>query len=259
MTTRKHPRIPGRAPLVLAAILAGVALGETGCATPGPLHVYSLASTTPDTVQDNGPEGVGTITSFVAAGETLTGFAYDPFTDHFFLRLAPGHRIRVVDRPARKIKREFTVAALPVTGGGDLTIRPRDGHVFALLPLDAAVVEFTRLGEFIRRIPLETLPGVPFGIAYDPSHNQLLVLSGESPARVTTHSLDGHRLSATITLDRKITPSSFAYDSEKNEIYAPFNAGRSLGVFGEDGRLKRELPASAIYVDVGPRSFLRLF
>lgn len=259
MTTRKGLPPKNRAPLALLAVLAGMAIGTAGCATAGPLHVYSLASTKPETVQDNGPEGPGTIASFVTAGETLTGFAYDPFTDHFFLRLAPGNRIRVVDRPARKVKREFTVAALPVTGGGDLAIRPRDGHVFALLPLDAAIVEFTRLGEFIRRIPLEGLPAVPFGIAYDLSHNQLLVLSGESPARVTTHSLDGHRMSSTITLDRKITPSSCAYDSDKNEIYAPFDAGRSLGVFGEDGRLKRQLPASAIYVDVGPRSFLRLF
>ena len=244
MTTRK-----------LAAIGA---LGLTGCATPGPLHVYSLSVATPDTIADTGAERAADTPSFLRDDEALTGFAYDPFTDHFFQRLAPGNRIRVVDRPARAIKREFKLAELPATGGGDMAIRSRDGHVFALVPTESLVVEFTRYGEFVRRFALESLPGHAAGIAYDPANNQLLVLSGQSPAQITTHSLDGRRLSTT-TLDQKITSASLAYDPEKKEFYAPLDQADRIGVFGEDGQLRRTLPVRTIFLDVGPRSFLRMF
>src|ERR1700690_1398515 len=105
MTTRKNFRRLAR-----AAALTCVAFGGAGCATPGALHVYSLASTAHETVRDTGPEGAVDMPSFVAPNEILMGLAYDPFTDHFFLRLAPGNHFRVVDRPARAIKREFNVA-----------------------------------------------------------------------------------------------------------------------------------------------------
>jgi len=253
MTTRKH-----LVRFALVADLAGVALGGAGCATPGPLHVYSLASTAHETVRDTGPEGAADVPSFLAPRETLTGLAYDPFTDHFFLRLAPGNRIRVVDRPARAIKREFKLAELPTTGGGDLAIRPRDGHVFALVPTESAVVEFTRYGEFIRRFALAGLNAPAAGVAYDRAHDQLFVLSGRTPALITTHSLDGRQL-ASLALDQKITPSSLGYDAEKNEFYVPLDRADRIGVFGEDGHLRRTLPERAIFVDVGPRSFLRMF
>src|SRR5471032_2047214 len=140
MTTRKLA-----ARLLLAAALCALALGGGGCATPGPLHVYSLASPTAPDIADRGPEPALDVPSFLAAGETVTGFAYDPFTDHFFLRLAPGNRIRVVDRPARAVKREFVVSGLPATGGGDLAVRPRDGHIFLVHPTEPMVIELTRL------------------------------------------------------------------------------------------------------------------
>ncbi len=253
LTTRKHP---GR--LTLGAALACVALGGAGCATSGPLHVYSLASDAHETVHDTGPEGATDIASFLAPKETVTGLAYDPYTDHFFLRLAPGNRIRVVDRPARAIKREFTVAELPKTIGGDLAIRPRDGHVFALVPTASAVVEFARYGEFVRRFELAGLAAVPAGLAYDPVNNRLFVLSGQTPALITTHALDGRQV-ASLALDQPITPASLAYDAEKKEFYVPLDHADRIGVFGEDGHLRTTLPDPAIFVDVGPRSFLRMF
>lgn len=235
-----------------------MAFGGGGCATSGPLHVYSLASTAHEAVRDTGPEGALDVPSFLAPKETITGLAYDPYTDHFFLRLAPGNRIRVVDRPARAIKREFTVAELPKTVGGDLAIRPRDGHVFALVPTASAVVEFARYGEFVRRFEIGGLTAVPAGIAYDPARNQLLVLSGRSPALITTHALDGRRI-ASLALDQPITPASLAYDPEKAEFYVPLDHADRIGVFGSDGHLRATVPAPAIFVDVGPRSFLRMF
>src|SRR5215203_4359571 len=86
----------------IAAILAQ--LLASGCATPGPLHIYSVESTQPTMVNDVAGEARATLPSFLADGERLDGFAYDPFTDHFFLRVGPGNLIRVVDRPARAVK-----------------------------------------------------------------------------------------------------------------------------------------------------------
>jgi hypothetical protein len=253
MTTRKSHR-----PLALAVVLNALALLGGGCATPGALHIYSLPSAAHESVHDTGPEGAVDVPSFLAADETLTALAYDPFTDHFFLRLAPGNRIRVVDRPARAIKREFKLAALPATGGGDLAIRPRDGHVFALVPTEAAIVEFTRYGEFVRRFALAGLAARAAGLAYDQARDQLFVLGGRAPAVITTHALDGRQL-ASVALDQPITPSTLAYDADKKEFYAPLDRADRIGVFGEDGHLRRTLPERAIFVDVGPRSFLRMF
>jgi hypothetical protein len=143
MTTRKI-----LARLLHSAALAAAALTLGGCATPGPLHVYSLSPAPPsaairDTAAD-APEAE--IPSFLAADDELVGFAYDPFTDHFFLRLAPGNVIRVVDRPARAVKRTYTVGSLPNTGGGDLAVRPHDGRIFFTDPAGPALILTDRFG-----------------------------------------------------------------------------------------------------------------
>jgi hypothetical protein len=228
-----------------------------GCSTPGPLHVYSFAASAPTTIADFGAENVAPTPSFLKPGDTVTGFAYDPFTDHFFLRLAPGDTIRVVDRPARAIKREFKLAQLLTTGGGDLAIRPRDGHVFAVMPGDAALVEFTRYGEFVGKITLEKLRGAPSGVAFDSANNRLLILVAGSPAVISVHSPDGRQLSS-VAVDRAAT-GWLAFDSERREIYAPLTDNQQIGVFGEDGKFRGLRPIVATFLDLGPRSFLRMF
>ena len=257
-TTRKNiPRVS------LPIALVALAFGAGGCATPGPLHLYTAVAPTPTIVHDAGSDATtAEVPSFLEKGDTLVGFAYDPFTDHFFLRLAPGDRFRVVDRPARAIKREFTVAALAATRQGDLAIRPRDGHVFAPHPTDAAVIEFNRFGEFIRTLPLATLNTPPAALAFDTARDQLLVLSGGDLSRVTTHDLNGQRVKS-VALDRDVSLTALAYDPEKRELYAPLSLEPALGVFDEKGHLLRTVPLRAdsatTLFDVGPRSFLRLF
>lgn len=231
-----------------------------GCATPGPLHLFTAASGTPAAIIDRGtvtPEIE--VPSYLRADETLVGFAYDPFTDHFFLRLAPGDRIRVVDRPARAIKREFTVAALANPSGGDLAIRPRDGHVFAPHSTQPAVIEFNRFGKLVRTLPLATLTAPPAALAFDVARDRLLALNGGDLARVSVHDLTGQRISA-VALDRDVTLTGLAYDSEQREYYAPLARESAVGIFDESGHLARTLPfAAGSFLDVGPRSFLRLF
>lgn len=243
MTTRKRPGA--------AAGLGLLALA--GCATPGPLHVYHLATPAAAEVADTGPQGAAT-PACLQPGEEVVGFAYDPFTDHFFLRLAPGDRIRVVDRPARGVKREFTLPEGPWPGG-DLALRPRDGHGF-LLTGSAEVREITRLGRPLRRF---TLAGVDraTGLAYDAAADQLWVLHADGRT-VTRHGGDGARLGG-FRLDRD-AGASLAYDAERREWYAPLAApGNGIGVFDADGRCVRRLEGPGHLVDVGPRSFIRVF
>ena len=239
-----------------------------GCATPGPLHIYTAAPTPSAPLRDldRDTAAVSEVPSFLAAGESLLGFAYDPFTDHFFLRLAPGDRFRVVDRPARALKRDFTLPALALaptaTAGGDLAIRPLDGHVFAAHPTQPAVVEFNRFGQLIRTLPLATLTAPPSALAFDSARDRLLALSGGDLARVTVHDLAGQRLAA-FALDRAVTLTALAYDSAQREVYAPLARETAVGIFSDQGRLLRTLPlpptAPPPFLDVGPRSFLRLF
>ncbi len=248
MTTRK----------LAAALLAITSwLALAGCATPGPLHVYSIASASAPEIRDDGPAPARSGPSFLAPGETITGFAYDPFTDHFFLRLAPGNKIRVVDRPARAVKREFTAENVPTTGGGDLAVRPRDGHLFFAHPREPLVIETDRFGKFVRIIPLANLIAPAAGVAVDSVRNRLLVLASTVP-RITVHDLDG-KLVAAFPLERPVTSGALGYDAEQRELYAPLADRNGVGVFGEDGRWRRTLPPAAWFLDVGPRSFLRMF
>ncbi len=241
MTTRKTLALP------LVTLLAG-------CATPGVLHVYSLAPGEHATVHDAGGPAPAEVPSFLDAADELTGFAYDPYTDHFFLRLAPGNRIRVVDRPARAIKREFEIAGAPTSGGGDLAVKPLSGHLFLLHPTEPAVIETTRLGELVRTIALADLATPAVGIAYDANEDQLLVLARDGK-KILRYTLAGEPRGQ-FTLERAVGPA-LGFDSVQREVYAPVADG--IGVFGEDGTLRRTLPGAAPTVDVGPRSFIRVF
>jgi hypothetical protein len=232
-----------------------LALGLAGCSTPGPLHVYSLPAVGAPRIFDRGDDGTAEVPSFVGSDEKVTGFAYDPFTDHFFLRLEPGSRIRVVDRPARKIKREFVIEDALPKSGGDLAVRPRDGHLFLLDP--DAVMETTRLGKLVRTFTLTGAHGIPSAIAFDMVRDRLLVL-GADGRHVTVHDLTGARMSE-VQL-QQTAGASLAFDAEKREIYAPLRERpKEVGVFDESGRLLRSLPATGPLIDVGQRSLIRVF
>lgn len=255
MTTRKHAAAAPRAVIAAAGMFA-LALGGAGCATRGPLHVYSLPAAGAAQIGDRGEDGaLAEAPSFVERDEKVTGFAYDPFTDHFFLRLEPGNRIRVVDRPARKIKREFALDEALAKAGGDLALRPRDGHLFLLA--GDTVIETTRLGKLVRTFTLTGADGAPRAIAYDMVHDRLFAL-GADGRRVTVHEASGARVSE-FTLDQA-AEASLGFDAEKREFYAPLR-GRpaEIGVFSETGHLERTLPAAGPLVDVGQRSLVRVF
>lgn len=243
------------------AVLAGlsaVALGGGGCATPGPNHVYTLGEPNPASIRDTGPESVVEVPSHVTDRERVTGMAYDPYTDHLFLRLAPGNVIRVVDRPDRSIKREFTIPELPATGG-DLTVRPRDGHLFFACPGDRFVVETDRFGKFLRRLELEMGDGDAGGIAYDAVRNRLLVAVNGPQPELRIHTLNGKLLQSSPLNSGPIL--SLAYDATNREIHAVVRGESALVVLNEEGKILRMVPAGAStdFVDLGQRSFVRVF
>lgn len=247
-TTRKHIGLLLAATLVLLA----------GCATSGPLHIYTIPPRSPvETIYDRGQTTTTEVPTFLESDDTLLGFAYDPFTDHFFLRLAPGNKIRVVDRPARAIKREFVIPGLPA--GGDLAIRPRDGHVFFLEENSLRVTETTRLGKPIRTFTLEGT-AAPAALAYDAAQNHLLILQADRRT-VSRHALDG-KILATLTLETTVG-GSLAFDSDRQEIYAPHaTSGVPPPVMRFDARgklLQGGVAPDALHLDVGHRSFVRVF
>ena len=243
-------------------LLALFALAVSGCATPGPNHTY-VASIAQNPVLDLHPDSpTVAVPTYLTAGNTLYGIAYDPFTDHLFLRVYPGNFIRVIDRPARNIKRNFTVAGLP-EGGGDLAIRSSDRHLFFAHPTLPALVESTLYGQFVRTLTLESLTGPPAGVAYDQKQDLLFILASGEPAQLSTYDPKGKHLGC-VTLNRSVSQSSLAYDSVATEFYLRMRDEPAIGVFNRQGHWLRSLPLPATdpmgdFIDVGARSLIRMF
>lgn len=237
-------------------------LSITGCATPGPNHTY-VASDSPAPVLDlSTDQPTVAVPSYLNGANSLYGIAYDPFTDHLFLRLSPGNLIRVIDRPARKIKRSFMVEGLPV-GQGDLAIRSSDRHLFFAHPNLPALVESTLYGKFVRTLTLASLARPPDGVAYDQKNDRLFILASGDPVQVFTYDLTGKQI-AGITLDRDVLMNSLAYDSVAGEFYLLLSESPVVGVFNGQGHWQRSIPLPTTaptgdFIDVGPRSWLRLF
>lgn len=230
-----------------------------GCSTPGPMHLYSV-SRKPQVIHDVAiaADVARDVPAFVNESEQVVGFAYDPFTDHLFLRLAPGDRIRVVDRPARKIKREFALAGAH-SRTGDIAVRPRDGHILIIDGNEPELLETTRLGEFVRRLRLDGGPAQPVAIAVDQKSEDLFVLDADLRT-VTRCDSTGRALGRSV-LSRIVEPS-FAYDGNAQQFYAPLrDTPASVGVFDLKGQLVRTVNISAgdTLIDTGPHSFFRMF
>lgn len=244
----------------LLTALACVALAGAGCSTPGANHAY-LACRSEDPIIDRLPGAPDAeISAYLNGGYELYGIAYDPFTDHLFLRVYPGNFVRVIDRPAGKIKRCFAVDGLP-PGHGDLAIRSIDRHLFFIEQDRPELLETTLDGRTVRTIALQGIEGSPAGVAYDQKHDHLLILKGGDRARVTTYDLAGKPLSS-LTLNRNVRLTSLAFDSVADEFYVPLADEPAVGVFNAQGRFLRSLATPAggqDYVDVGARSLLRLF
>lgn len=248
-----------------AILVVACALGLSACSTPGPAHAYLYSpaageSTVRDINPVTGAENAQ-IPAFVEAGEQVLGLAYDPYTDHLFIRLFPGNFVRVVDRPASRLKRVFRAPQLPL-GGHDLAIRSRDRHLFFTDPNAAGLIETDLDGNLRNYIRLADLPEPIWGVAHDAMTDELLVLPARTTDRVLRYTLTGTRI-AEVKLEQAVQGISLAYDSVEQLFYASLADGSAIGVFDRQGRLLRSLsrPAAGreVFLDIGPRSLLRLF
>ena len=201
------------------------------------------------------------IAAFVDRGELVVGLDYEPYTDHLYIRIFPGNRIRVIDRPAGRIKREVAVPSLPL-GGRDFAIRSLDRHFFFADPTAPALIEADLRGNLEDYFLLEGLEKPVLGIAHDQVSGELLILAAETTDRVRRHGTDGSFRSE-LKLEQAVRGLSFAYDPEARRYFASLADGTAIGVFDERGRLLRSLPrpdpSRETFIAVGPRSLLRLF
>ncbi|MCU0793651.1 MAG: hypothetical protein MUE42_12560 [Opitutaceae bacterium] len=239
--------------------------GLSGCSTPGPAHLYLYSPAAGEnSIRDVDPRSgaeLAKIPAYNQPGEYLLGIAYDPFTDHLFLRLFPGNHVRVVDRPAAAIKRSFIAPNLPL-GGHDLAIRSRDRHLFFTDPTGPALIETDHRGELVGHLVLTGLQRPVCGVAHDALADELLVLPDITGDRLLRYSLDGALVRET-KLELPVQGYSLAYDSTTGETFASLADGSAIGVFDPQGRLLRRLSRPAanreVFIDTGQRSLLRLF
>lgn len=258
---KRNTRISRR---LTAALATFVFLTLAACSTPGPGHAYLYSRALGETIRDVDPltgDERAAILSRVGPGEQVLGIAYDPYTDHLFIRLFPGNQVRVVDRPANAIKRSFFAPNLPM-GGRDLAIRSRDRHLFYTDPTAPALFETDLNGELENYLPLEGLTAPAWGVAYDQLKNELLVLPNETSTVVKRFDLAGRALGE-VALAVPVRGISLAFDADARTYFASLADGSAIGVFDKQGRLLRRIsrPSSEqeTFIDVGPRSLLRLF
>lgn len=264
----RHENVRARrakAKRVTAAVFAAFsAVFLAACSTRGPGHAYLYSPALGPSIRDihpgDGSERAG-VPAYVEVGEHVLGLAYDPYTDHLFLRLAPGNHVRVIDRPAAAVKRGFIAPNLPI-GGRDLAVRSRDRHLFFTDPTAPALFETDLHGKLENYLPLEGLVSPPWGLAHDPLDKELLVLAAAVSDRVHRFSEEGRALGEVLLSD-PVQGLSLGFDADAREYYASLADASAIGVFDSRGRLLRRLPrpdpSRECFIDIGPRSLLRLF
>lgn len=254
----RNPRLRSAASTLALTLLAGVLLGGSGCATPGPNHTYATAHGSPDL---HDLTAATAIPRLITASENVQGLAYDFNTDHLFLRLAPTQVIRVIERPSGKILREMPLAAeLRTThASADLAIRSSDRHLFAVHTDRRAVMELSLWGETLRRIDLAGVDAPIDGLAYDQLGRRLLALVAGT---VRAYDTDGAELSR-VPLAAPLHAVSLGYDSRGARFFVPLADTTSLGEFDATGQLVHTHPALApralTAIDAGERSLVRVF
>ncbi len=236
----------------------------SACSTPGPAHGYLYSPALGNTVRDIDPRSgkeLAVAPAFVESGERVIALAYDPYTDHLFLRIFPGNFVRVVDRPANAIKRTFRAPSLPL-GGRDFAVRSRDRNFFFSSGIEPALIQTNLDGELRAYIPLVGLAAPVWGVAHDAATDELLVLAHELSDRVHRFALDGSPRGE-VPLETAVLGVSLAYDAATKTYFASLADGSAIGVFDAKGRLLRRLPRPSaereMFIDIGARSLVRMF
>ncbi len=204
---------------------------------------FVVSDTTPSTPTTEIPD-------FLAAGEAITRFRLRSLHRSFFpCDSRRGNRIRVVDRPARAVKPRIRSGRHgPRPAAAISRCGPRDGHLFLAHPTEPALIELNRFGNFIR----STHPSIsrPAG-----GGEWRSIAARDSIARARggrRRHRDRARSRRPPRGDHHSQPSRNARRAglrlrATRNFTRPLRDEGTIGVFGDDGRLRRTLPFTSAF------------
>jgi hypothetical protein len=248
----------------VAVVLAW--LGLAGCATPGPTHLYTAGGAGEPlrdyNVATETTELAGELADVVGVGEWVVGLAYESNTDYVWLRVAPTNRLRVINRPARRIEGDYAFgeALDPTVRSRDVATRAANLRVFTVSDAGDRVVELTRRGVRLREFAVGEGTRPIGGLAYDQEADRLLVLWADGPAAVAVSDREG-RVEREVVLGATVAATSLGWDANAGCWLVPLPQAGLVGEFDAAGKLvgQREVAAGLGGIDPGPRSLIRVF
>ncbi|MCF3649684.1 hypothetical protein [Synoicihabitans lomoniglobus] len=242
---------------------AALSIALAGCATRGPTHLY-LAGIGTAPVMDRGLEdGLhDELEGFLAPTDVVVGLGYEFNTDYIWLRLAPGNELVTIKRSERKEWYRYQLPAAFAQSGQaslDLAVRAFNRMVYAAMPEPGAVGKVTRYGEVRDSVRPGNTTRVIGGLAWDQVRDRLLVLYADDGSLVAY--ANEVEPVETIRFTEPVSPTTLAFDSNRQRFYVPLAGGVELGEFDAAGQLLARLPwpTELRAIDAGQRSNVRIF
>ena len=173
---------------------------------------------------------------------TIVGLAYEPKKDTYFLRIAPGAKVAVVKRLSGAVVKTFALQKMPGKCGKGrkihcgLTLRHRDGHLFADHPNGRYIMVYDQNGNLLDIIKLHKPKGPINAVAYH-QKKDLLFLLNKNINRVTIVNLFGHDLHS-FNVPAALQNQAMALDSSKSFVFIPAIPSNTFHVFDTNGVFK---------------------
>jgi hypothetical protein len=235
----------------------------TGCATRGPMHLYSAGDGALP-IHDQGLE-TGTdnaLGGFLQPGDRVIGLGYEHNTDYIWVRLAPGNRLLTIKRGIQELWYDYSLPdafLLPPESTGDLAVRSFNRMVYAVMSEPGTIGKVTRYGEVLETFRPDDHSAEIGGLAWDQVNDLLLVLYSAT-GEVAAYAKETQVVSR-VQLDAAINAMTLAYDSNRARFYVPLAEPGWVGEFDAEGQLLARLPwpKGMTAMDAGQRSLIRLF
>ena len=236
-----------------------------GCATRGPMHLYSAVDGE-QPVRDRALEvgGNDELVGFLESSDRVVGLGYEFNTDYIWLRIAPGNRLITIKRGFRELWYDYTLPdsfLLDDAASGDLAVRSFNRMVYVAMAKPGLVAKVERYGDVNEVIQPGASERAIGGLAWwDQVNDRLLILYAEGSPEIVVYDNDtdavGH-----VTLDAPVRATTLAYDSNRQRYYVPLAEAGWLGEFDANGHLIDRLPFPdpEASIDAGQRSAVRIF
>ncbi|MBT5901339.1 MAG: hypothetical protein HOH58_04435 [Opitutaceae bacterium] len=246
------------------ALISILLMTCAGCATRGPMHLYS-ATSGQDPVRDQALESGADdeLVGFLDPEDRVIGLGYEFNTDYIWLRLAPGNRLITIKRGFRELWYDYDLPGsflVPEGESGDVAVRSFNRMVYVALAEPGMVGKIERYGDVHEVIQPGGSDRTIGGLAWDQVNDLLLVLYSDGVPAVVAYDNDIEEVGR-VTFEVATRPTTLAYDSNRQRYYVPLAEAGWLGEFDTQGRLiaRRAFPDSAAAIDAGQRSAVRMF